>query len=337
MGIRKSLWGTQEGQDIYLLTITNGHLELSVTNLGCTIVSILLPDETGNQANMVLGYDCLEGYLADTFYMGCIVGRFANRIANAAFQIGNATYNLTANETGTGNHLHGGKAGFNKKVFDIIETPYGNANAIQFFYKSVNGEEGFPGNLDVYVTYQVTDENEIIIDYKGTTDKTTPVNLTNHSYFNLSGAQVPAINHELFINSEWALVADETYIPTGELKSVVNTELDFRNWRPIHAQPDTSSFAGYNECFSFTHANASTNAVAGLRDPLSGRSMTVRTTLPGMMLYTGDFLKTPYLKNEGICLETQFFPDSPNRPEFPSTLLHPGDVYQHRTVYQFFN
>lgn len=326
------------GQEIYWITISNGHLELSVTNLGCTIVSIMMLDETGHQTNMVLGYDSLQGYLNDTFYMGCIVGRFANRIANAMFRIGDVIYNLAANETGTGNHLHGGLIGFNSKPFAVVETPlHDDANTIQFQYRSVDGEEGYPGNLDVYVTYQLTAENEIIIDYKVTTDKTTPVNLTNHSYFNLSGANVPAINHELFINAEWALVADDRYVPTGELKSVVNTDLDFTNWRRIQSQPGASILSGYNECFSFTHTNASTNVMAGLRDPQSGRSMTVKTTLPGMMLYTGDFLKTPFLKNGGICLETQFFPDSPNRPEFPSTLLHPGNVYQHRTVYQFFD
>lgn len=334
MDIKKTLWGHHEQQEIFLFALSNGFMDVRITNLGCTIVAILLPDANGKKVNMVLSYDSLQGYLTDTFYIGCVVGRFANRIANARFRINDVEYKLAANDGETGNHLHGGISGFNKKVFAVnnMSSPY---NAVQFYYRSMDGEEGYPGNLDVWVTYSLRKNNELVIDYKATTDKTTPVNLTNHSYFNLSGSCTPAINHELFINANEIVAADAIYIPSGELKTVAGTDLDFRNWRCIFNETNHEPFRGYNECFSIAHATNET--IAALRDPVSQRSMTVKTSLPGLMLYTGDFLKTPYIPNEGICLETQFFPDSPNQPHFPATLLQPGDTYQHQTVYQFFN
>lgn len=335
MGIRKKLWGLHEEKEVYLFTVSNDWLEVYLTNFGCTIVSILVCDEKGAKKNLVLGHDSLQGYIQDPYYVGCIIGRFANRLSNACFQIAGLKYQLTANEPGTGNHLHGGKAGFNKKVFSLIDF-LSTDNAIQFHYRSPDGEEGYPGNLDVFVTYQLTDKNEIIIDYKATTDKTTPVNLTNHSYFNLSGLRESAINHELFINAAYVLEADSAYIPTGTLQAVSGTDLDFTQYRPINQQVDQGVFHGYNACYSLVSSPVPTETKAALRDPQSGRKMTVRTSLPGIMLYTGDFLKSPYLKNQGICLETQFFPDSPNQPSFPRTLLHPGEVYQHQTIYQFF-
>lgn len=332
MGIRKTTWGRHQGKEVYLLTLNNGWLEVSLTNFGCTVVSIVVPGKNDTKKNLVLGYNSLEDYIGDAYYMGCLVGRFANRISNAAFQISTVKYQLAANEKGTGNHLHGGERGFNKKVFDLNKTD-AHDNSVQFYYKSADGEEGYPGNLDVFVTYRLTNKNEVVIDYKAMTDKPTHVNLTNHSYFNLSGATSQAINHELFINATQVLEADTAYIPTGTFKAVAGTALDFTAYRPIHGG-NPESFRGYNECFSIAHVP--NEIIAGLRDPESGRSLAVRTTLPGIMLYTGDFLKTPFLKNGGICLETQFFPDSPNQPLFPQTLLHPGEVYQHQTVYQFF-
>lgn len=333
MGIRKSLWGHHEEKEVYSITLTNGWLELSLTNFGCTIVSVLVRDKNGAKKNLVLGYDSLQDYIQDPYYIGCIVGRFANRIANARFQIGEQTYILTANEPGTGNHLHGGEKGFGKKVFHFINTS--EDNTVQFYYRSADGEEGYPGNLNVFVTYRLTNKNEVIIDYNATTDKTTPVNLTNHSYFNLSGLKAPAINQELFINAAYVLEADARYIPTGTLNAVAGTDLDFTEYRPINQLLDQAAFRGYNECFLLAHTTEEIKAA--LRDPQSGRRLTVQTSFPGIMLYTGDFLKTPYLKNQGICLETQFFPDSPNQPAFPQTLLHPGEVYQHQTIYQFFD
>lgn len=304
MGIRKTLWGHHEGKEVYLITLNNDWLEVSLTNFGCTIVSIIVPDKIGHKKNLVLGYNSLQDYILDPYYIGCIVGRFANRLSNAAFQVGDVTYQLTANEPGTGNHLHGGEKGFNKKVFSLSNAP-AEDNAIQFYYRSVDGEEGYPGNLDVFVTYQLTDKNEVIIDYNATTDKATHVNLTNHSYFHLCGASEPAINHELYINAAYVLEADATYIPTGDMQAVAGTGLDFTEYRPIDQQGDPALFRGYNECFWLTQAPDEIKAA--LRDPQSGRSMTVRTTLPGIMLYTGDFLKSPFLKKWGYLPRNPIF------------------------------
>lgn len=335
MGIRKRLWGSYEGQEVYLITLSNGWLELTLTNFGCTIVSIMAPDDNGKTRNLVLGYDSLKDYIQDPYYIGCVVGRFANRLSHACFQIDGVKYRLPANEPETGNHLHGGITGFNKKVFSITDAHSGDSS-VQFYYRSADGEEGYPGNLDVFVTYRLTDLNEVIIDYKAITDKPTLVNLTNHSYFNLSGSREPAIDHELFINTDYVLETHATYIPTGAFLKVTGTDLDFTSFRVISQHSSQELFRGYNACYSLIHKPRSEDVNAALRDPKSGRCMTVRTSLPGIMLYTGDFLKYPYLEHQGICLETQFFPDSPNQPSFPQSFLQPGDVYQHQTVYQFF-
>lgn len=327
MGIKKTSWGHVNQQEVYLFTLTNGLLEVSITNFGCTVVSVMMKNKKGEKQNLVLGYSSLQGYVEDLYYTGCIVGRFANRIANASFIIDDTTYQLAANESSTGNHLHGGVEGFNKKVFAVVDTM---ADTVQFHYKSTDEEEGYPGNLDVFVSYQLTAQNSLVIRYKATTDKTTPVNLTNHSYFNLSGTNTSVLQHELLINADKVLVADAAYIPTGEIKPVAGGNLDFRHWRAIGGE----SFRGLNECFCLDHTKG---VAAMLRDPQSQHSMIVRTTLPGLMLYTGDYLDSPFSKNEGLCLETQFFPDSPNQPTFPTAFLHPGDVYEHQTVYQFFD
>lgn len=334
MGITKKLWGHYKGQQVYLLTISNGYLELSVTNFGCTLVSIKIPGDDGIPCNMILGYDSLDRYIHDPYYMGSIVGRYANRISGATFNIGDEPYPLSANEPSTGNHLHGGDEGFNKKVFDIIGM-LGNerSDSVQFYYRSPDGEEGYPGNLDVFITYRLTHENEIIIDYSARTDKTTPVNLTSHCYFNLSGSKTPATGHELMIRADNLLQADENYIPTGAIMPVKDTCFDFTNYRSLDLL--RSAFRGYNECFIIDPATGDQDIKASLRDPVSGRVMSVKTTLPGMMFYTGDYLDAPFIKNQGICMEMQFFPDSPNQPHFPNTLLQPGSHYRHKTIYQF--
>jgi aldose 1-epimerase len=336
MEIKKKLWGTHDQQQIFLITISNGHIELALTNLGCTIVSIMVPDQQGRKLNMVLGYDSLQSYLNDPFYVGCIVGRFANRISNASFQIDNIKYTLVANEQARGNHLHGGVNGFNKKVFTIVdETSNKGSASIKFYYRSQDLEEGYPGNMEVYITYELTQNNEVIINYFATTDKATHVNLTNHSYFNLSGSAKPAIGHELCINANYMLLADERYIPTGEIKSIADTNYDFRQWRRIDNFLEQLPPEGCNVCFIFDKEAGNEEVKAGLCDPMSGRSMMVRTSLPSLMFYTGDYLQEPFQKNQGICLETQFSPDSPNRPEFPKTILYPGEEYCHHTIYHF--
>ncbi len=336
MPISKTLWGHHFDEALYLITLSNGTLQLSLTNFGCTVVSIKIAGENGKLVNMVLGYDSPEKYIHDPYYTGCIAGRYANRISKASFQIDQRDYKLAPNDGNTGNHLHGGNTGFNKKVFSLLDVVSNDdMDSVQFYYKSADGEEGYPGNLDLYITYTLTSQNEIIIDYAATTDKATHVNLTNHSYFNLSGFGGSALAHELYINADEVLEDDRNYIPTGKMITVKNSELDFTSFRKITFNPN--NFKGINSCYKLNIEEDNNAIKAIVRDPLSHRSLTVRTSLPGIMLYTGDFLGEPFIKHQGICLEAQFFPDSPHQPGFPSTLLQPGNVYRHQTIYQFFN
>ena len=313
-------------------------MEVAVTNFGCTIAFLLVTDKKGNKRNLVLGYDKLEDYISDPFYIGCIVGRFANRISDASFSINDKHYQLTTNERNTGNHLHGGEYGFNKKVFTINNT-WCNEHVcmIEMFYKSIDGEEGYPSNLDVMVTYTLTVANELKIDYHAITDYITPVNLTNHSYFNLSGNIASAVDHELYIQVDKVLIADANYIPTGQLQTVANAGLDFRTWRTIAHNAQHINSNGFNHYYIFNPASENAVYQAALRHPASGITMTVATSYPGMMLYTGDYLEKPFIKQQGICLETHLYPDSPNRREFPQAFLAPNEVYHHYTIYRFYN
>jgi len=338
MNIVKQHWGNHKEHEVFLVTMSNGCMEIAVTNFGCTIVSVLFPDANGNMKNLVLGYDELADYISDPFYIGCIIGRFANRISNASFSIQDKKYHLTANEKGTNHHLHGGAFGFNKKVFIITNILCkSDACSIEMHYRSKDGEEGYPGNLDVIVKYTLTDNNELRIDYQATSDSTTPVNLTNHSYFNLSGAQVSAMDHELCIPADYALVFDAYHLPTGQLQDVANTGLDFREWRSVQDGLKSGNIGGYNHYYIFDKTQRATAFQAALGHPASGTYMTVETSYPGMMLYTADYLEKPFIKQQGICLETHLYPDSPNRPEFPQSFLTPDDIYHHSTTYRFYN
>lgn len=335
MIVNKTLWGNYNNKEIYLITIDNGFLKLKLTNLGCTIVSVEMPDEKKQLINMVLGYNTPGEYITDAYYMGCIVGRYANRIKDASFNIDGIEYKLAANDGSSGNHLHGGNTGFNKKVFTIANTTSNaDSDSIQFKYESADGEEGYPGNVELNIIYTLTNKNEIVIDYTAVTDKATHINTTNHSYFNLSGSANNALDHELCINAEYVLEDDKNYIPTGKLVHVKNSELDFTSSRKISGHP--YKFKGINSCYKLDAADK--DAIkAILHEPFSKRSLIVKTTLPGLMFYTGDFLGSPFIRNQGVCLEAQFFPDSPQHADFPSTLLRPGDIYLHQTIYQFLN
>lgn len=335
MIVNKTLWGNYNNKEVYLITIDNGFLKLKLTNLGCTFVSIEIPDEKNQLINMVLGYNTPEEYVKDANYTGCIVGRYANRIKDASFNIDGIEYKLAANDGSSGNHLHGGNTGFNKKVFAVTNTTSNaDSDSIQFKYKSADGEEGYPGNVELNIIYTLTNKNEIVIDYTAVTDKATHINLTNHTYFNLSGSANNALDHELYINAEYVLEDDKNYIPTGKLVHVKNSELDFTSSRKISGHQYT--FKGINSYYKFNAADK--DAIkAILHEPLSKRSLIVKTTLPGLMFYTGDFLGEPFTRNQGVCLEAQFFPDSPHHADFPSTLLRPGDIYRHQTIYQFLN
>lgn len=305
---------------------------MTVSTLGCTITSIIVPSKDGNKRNIVLAYGDITGYVNDAYYIGCVVGRYAGRISDASFTIDGNLYPLSPNELSTGNHLHGGFEGFNRKNFQLVSSSHDDSTAsLIFYYNSRHLEEGYPGNLEIWVTYTLTRQNKIIIEYKAITDRKTHVNLTNHTYFNFTGRHETATDHLLLINADAYVETGEHYIPTGILKDVQGTPFDFRKKRRID-----ESFSllptGYNECFVLNKNNI-TSAV--LSENVSGIEMTVQTSLPGLLLYTGDFLGNNFCKNQGICLETQFFPDTPHHTKFPSTLLNPGEEYVENTVWTF--
>lgn len=282
-----------------------------VTNYGGIILSLHVPDRNGRLDDVVLGHDTPETYARDTSYLGAIVGRYANRIAGARFELDGVTYRLSANEGR--HHLHGGVRGFNKAVWDVANA---DETSIVLRYISRDGEEGYPGTLDTRVTYTVTERNALVVDYRATTDRPTAVNLTQHSYFNLAGGGAGSVlDHRLEIRAEAITPVDAELIPTGEVAPVAGTRFDFRRSRRIGA-------TDYDCNFVLAGRDAAT-----LIDPDSGRRLDVRTTEPGMQLYTGN--------PRGVCLETQHYPDSPNRANFPSAILRPGLPYRSQTVFAF--
>lgn len=320
MQLTKEVWGQYEGQTVYLFKLTNGQTEVSVTNFGATITGIITPDKNGNRQNVVLGYDDLAGYVADEYYMGCVVGRFAGRIAGAALNIDGVKYPLVANDEGKDIHLHGGVKGFNKRVFTVTREVFSDDVAsIELYYRSPHLEEGYPGNLDVWVTYQLTADNRLNIKYKAISDADTHINLTNHSYFNLSCGQQSALGHRLFIDADSYLLSDDNYIPTGEIRSVTDTGFDFKTDQVI-------GDGSRNEYYVLNKNPAGPAAI--LSHEASGRKLEVQTDMPAIVFYSGDYLSGRFLKNGGLCLETQYFPDSPNHPEFPTTLLKARKVWE---------
>ncbi|RPI23511.1 MAG: galactose mutarotase [Acidobacteria bacterium] len=349
MNIQKSAFGkTSGGQNVDLYTLTNDNgMVVKVTNWGATIVSVQVPDRSGKNADVVLGYDNLDGYLADKAYLGCTVGRYGNRIAKGRFTLEGKEYKLALNDGE--NHLHGGLAGFNKKLWQANEVKAADGVAVQMHYVSKDGEEGYPGNLDVSVTFGLDNKNQVKIDYLATTDKTTVVNLTNHSYFNLLGdAAGNILGHEVTINADRFTPVNKTLIPTGELAPVAGTPMDFKQPKAIGARIDDKYEQlvfgrGYDHNWVVNQAGASPWLAAKVFEPKTGRVMEVLTAEPGIQFYTGNFLDgtikgkkgVAYQHRYGLCLETQHFPDSPNQPKFPSTTLKPGAKYQTTTIYRF--
>ena len=332
MIIEKKMQDSFLHTEIHLYTISNDWMQMTISTLGCTITSIIVPGKDSVKRNIVLGYSESSGYLHDSFYVGSTVGRVAGRISNAAFSIDGHLYHLTPNDGATGNHLHGGINGFNKKIFRLVKQAKTTEEAsLVFFYNSYEGEEGYPGNLNVWVTFTLTNDNKINIQYRAITDKKTHVNLTNHSYYNFTGLPQPATDHELYVDADNYIETDSQYIPSGAILPVENTHYDFRKMQRIERHSGHLK-SGYNECFVL-NKHKPVNAI--LFEPHSGIRMKVTTSVPGLLLYTGDFLTEPFVKNQGICLETQFFPDSPNRMQFPSTLLAPGEEYTHHTLLAF--
>lgn len=339
---------TAEGQavDLYTLTNQNG-LEAAITNYGGIVVRLKTPDRSGQFADIVLGFDTLEDYLKGHPYFGAIIGRYGNRIAKGSFKLNGVEYKLATNNGE--NHLHGGLKGFDKVVWNARDVSTAEAPALELTYTSKDGEEGYPGTLHVTVVYTLTPANELKIDYAATTDKDTVVNLTNHSYFNLAGqGEGDILGHELMINASRFTPVDAGLIPTGELRSVEGTPFDFRKPVPIGARINQDDQQlkygkGYDHNFVLDRTGDGLAFAARVTEPKSGRVMEVYTTEPGIQFYSGNFLDGSikgkggkvYQHRYGLCLETQHFPDSPNKPQFPSTVLKPGAKYQSTTVYRF--
>jgi len=341
MNIDKQLFGTLPGGgEVYRYTLKNNNgMEAEIITFGAIITSLKVPDRKGEPGDVVLGFDNLGEYLGGHPYFGAMVGRVCNRIGNARFELNGELFRLTANEGS--NQLHGGIHGFDKKLWNASAQRSPDQVALILDYKSPDGEEGYPGTLLTEVEYSLNDNNELGITCRAKTDKPTHVNLTNHTYFNLNKCAGSVYDHELFIDSEQITELDSESIPTGRILHVENTPYDFRLPERIGKRIGEIE-PGYDINYVLDYKDHDLKRVAAVYDPLSGRTMEVLTTLPGIQLYTSNHIDSItgkegliYKKHCALCLETQFFPDSPNRPEFPSTVLLPGEEYSAVTVYRF--
>ena len=335
---------------IKLYTLKNeSGMTVRVTNYGAIVTSIIVPDRNGKQADVALGYDRVEDYInaVDKPYFGAVVGRYGNRIAKGEFTLDGETYSLLKNNGE--NHLHGGAIGFDKVVWTVDE--YVEAQALTLSYLAKDKEEGYPGNLQLKITYTLADDNSLVVDYHATTDKATPVNVTQHTYFNLKGeGQGTILDHQLMLNAKKFTPVDESLIPTGEMPTVAGTPFDFTTPKAIGhdigQQNEQLVFGlGYdhNWILDTDGKEGELSLAAEVHEPSSGRVMEIYTTEPGIQFYCGNFLDgrlkgkagKPYVHRGGFCLETQHFPDSPNQPNFPSTILKPGETYDSKTVFKF--
>jgi aldose 1-epimerase len=341
---------SEDFDSIQLYTITNASgMTVKVTNYGAIITSIIVPDRSGKMADIALGYNRVEDYInaVDKPYFGAVVGRYGNRIAKGKFTIDGQVYTLAVNN-GV-NHLHGGVIGFDKVVWDA--KPSGSSNAIDLSYVSKDKEEGYPGNLALRVTYTLSDDNAFKVDYHATTDKATPVNVTQHTYFNLKGeGEGTILDHELMLNARQYTPVDDGLIPTGQIPAVAGTPFDFTTAKPIGRdiakEDEQLKFGlGYDHNFILDKGNEpeGLTVAAKVYEPTTGRTMEIHTTEPGIQFYCGNFLDgrlkgksgKPYAHRGGFCLETQHYPDSPNQPNFPSCIVKPGETYQSTTVFKF--
>jgi aldose 1-epimerase len=348
-GVSEASYGSlPDGTAVKLFTLTNASgMEIRAITYGAILVSIKVPDRAGRFADVVIGHDSLDGYVTRSRFFGALVGRYGNRIADARFTLDGRTYTLAKNNGP--NHLHGGIRGFDKFVWEASVNPDPRGSSIAFKRTSPDGEEGYPGNLAVAIAYTLTDKNELIVEYRATTDKPTHLNLTNHSYFNLAGeGSGDVLGHRVTIDADRYTPVDAGQIPTGELAAVDGTPFDFRRETPIGARIDADhdqvkAGGGYDHNFVLRRTGAGLTHAARIVEPTSGRTMDVSTTEPGLQFYTGNKLDGSitgksghvYGRRSGLCLETQHFPDSPNKPQFPSTVLRPGEQYHSTTVFGF--
>ncbi len=344
MSIKKEVFGkTADGKEVDLYTLTNENgLVARITNFGGILVSLEVPDRNGKMADITLGHNTLEGYIKDKVYLGVIAGRYGNRIAKGRFTLDGVEYKLAVNDGP--NHLHGGIKGFNKVVWSGREITRDEGPAVEFTYHSKDGEEGYPGDLSVTVVYTLTNDNELKISYEALTSKPCPVNLTHHSYFNLAGdPSSDILDHILTLHASRFTPADDTSIPIGHLEPVKDTPMDFT--KPTAIGTNIAKVkGGYDHNYVVDNGGKELVPAAKVYEPKTGRVMELYTTEPGVQFYSGNFLDgtikgkggITYNKHAGFCLETQHFPDSPNKPQFPSTILQPGQKYTQLTVHKFY-
>ncbi|MCE5279164.1 MAG: aldose epimerase family protein [Planctomycetaceae bacterium] len=341
MSVRVSDFGkTSQGKTVRLFTLTNsGGLRARVITYGATLVGLDVPDRHGKAGDVTLGFDDLPGWMGNRSYFGATIGRFGNRIARGRFTLDGKIYTLAANDGA--NHLHGGTLGFDKVIWDA--EPIAAANAVKFIYFSRDGEEGYPGNLAVSVTYTLTDANELRLDYEAASDAPTVVNLTHHTYWNLADAGRSSIlDHKLMLSADYYLPVGADLIPTGQLAPVLGTAMDFTTPQTIGSRIALAK-GGYDHNWVLRGAGSEIRPAARLEDPASGRVMDVFTTEPGMQFYSGNFLNdtirgksgTIYARHHGLCLEAQHYPDSPNQPTFPPVVLRGGETYRQTTIHHF--
>ena len=344
MELKKTEFGkTNRGETVHHFLCKNANgLSMTLITYGAIMQSMMTPDKSGNLANINLGTDSIEGYESCVAYFGATVGRFCNRIGGARFELDGTEYRLAENNPP--NCLHGGNIGFSHAVWQAEEVNEADRVGVRFTHESPDGDEGFPGNLKVTADYVLTNDDELIIEFWATTDAKTVINLTNHNYWNLGGDDSGSIlDHVVQIESDQFLTVDDTLIPNGQFTDVSGTELDFRQATPIGERIDSlkqTSAKGYDHCFALRNEQGELVDAATVIDPKSGRQMKIRTTQPGIQLYTGNWMSGDegscgFGENEAFCLETQHFPDAPNIPEFPTTELNPGETFHQKTIHAF--
>jgi aldose 1-epimerase len=344
MNVQKTLFGKMpSGEEVDLYTLTNDQgLKVKIMTYGATIIGVETPDRNGKLANLTLYLDTFDEYAKGHPCFGSTIGRFGNRIAKGKFTLDGKQYTLATNDRG--NHLHGGEERFDKKIWKAEPVQTADAVGVTFSYTSPDGEEGYPGTLLAKVTYSLTNQNELKMEYSATTDKPTIVNLTNHAYWNLAGAGAgDTLDHEMMINADGYLPVDDTLIPLGKIAPVKGTPMDFVTKPMTIGSRIDEVQGGYDHCYAINKKNGEKMSIAAkIVEPKSGRVMEISTDQPGIQLYTGNFLDgtisaggKKYVKHAAFCLETQHYPDSPNQPQFPSTVLRPGQTYTHRTIHKF--